>query len=167
MRLDLLGCGRARLSRAALDGCEGAYFLVHGMGSDEEGDFEERERQAALSFRAASARQGLDRIIYLGGIAPQGRPSKHLRSRLKTGELLRAGSVPCVELRASMIIGQGSESWRMLRDLTARLPVMMLPRWLESRTQPIAIEDVVYALVESMRMPLEASVALPLPGPKC
>ena len=96
---------------------------------------------------AAAARPGVERIVYLGGVAPaRARRSEHLRSRLDVGEALRAGPVQTIELRASMIVGYGSLSWLIVRDLAARLPVMVLPRWLKSRTQPVAIDDVVVAL---------------------
>jgi len=100
-----------------------------------------------------------------GGIAPTGTGSEHLRSRLNVGEVLRFGPVKTVELRASMIVGHGSLSWLIVRDLAARLPVMVLPRWLKSRTEPVAIEDVVVALVRALDLPLEASAWFDVPGP--
>ena len=133
----------------------------------EEGDFEEREARAARHFASAAARAGLERVVYLGGVLPEQEPSKHLRSREETGRILREeGEVPCVELRASMIIGHGSASWRIVRDLCARLPAMLLPSWLESRTEPVALEDVVHALRMSMKMPLKSSLVLGIPGPE-
>ena len=95
--------------------------------------------------------------MYLGGVAPsvgrRGAGSEHLRSRLDVGAALRAGPVQTIELRASMIVGFGSLSWLIVRDLAARLPVMVLPRWLKSRTQPVAIDDVVVALVRALDLP--------------
>ena len=147
----------------ALDGCRAALYLVHAIG---EGDGHyQREVAAASTFSAAAARAGVERIVYLGVVAPAGAGSEHLRSRLAVGEALRAGTVTAVELRASMIIGFGSLSWLIVRDLAARLPVMVLPRWLKSRTQPIAIDDVVIALVRALDMPLEASASFDVPGP--
>ena len=114
----------------------------------------------------AAAAAGVERIVYLGGVAPGGPGSDHLRSRLDVGEALRSGPVKTVELRASMIVGHGSLSWLIVRDLAARLPVMILPRWLKSRTEPVAIDDAVVALVRALDMPLEASSWFDVPGPE-
>jgi uncharacterized protein YbjT (DUF2867 family) len=103
--------------------------------------------------------------VYLGGVAPTGAGSEHLRSRLDVGEALRSGPVKTVELRASMIVGHGSLSWLIVRDLAARLPFMILPRWLKSRTQPVAIADVVIALVRALDLPVPASASCDIPGP--
>lgn len=148
----------------ALDGCEGALYLVHGIG--ERGDYHEREVAAAANFSRAAAAAGVERIVYLGGVAPGGPGSDHLRSRLDVGEALRSGPVKTIELRASMIVGNGSLSWLIVRDLAARLPVMILPRWLKSRTEPVAIDDIVVALVRALDMPLEASSWFDVPGPE-
>ena len=142
-----------------------AYKLVHGMGNTDQ-PYEEAERAAAMTFRAAAAAADVRRIVYLGAMRPVGRPSRHLRSRLATGDCLRAGEVTTLELQATMVIGSGSESFRMVRDLAARLPVMLLPKWLNSRTQPIGIADVVYALVLALRMDVTESRAFALPGPE-
>ena len=148
---------------AALDGCRAALYLVHGIG--EGADYHRREVMAASTFARAAAAAGVERIVYLGGVAPSGTASDHLRSRLEVGEALRAGPVQTVELRASMIVGYGSLSWLIVRDLAARLPVMVLPRWLKSRTQPVAIDDVVTALMRALEMPLAASAWYDIPGP--
>ncbi|MEC7948264.1 MAG: NAD(P)H-binding protein [Myxococcota bacterium] len=149
----------------ALDGCGAAFFLVHGM-SDGPG-FVERERAAAEAFAAAAADAGLARIVYLGGMVPEGVPSDHLRSRLETGRILREGAVPCVELRAGMVVGPGSVSWQIVRDIAVRLPVQILPAWLESRSQPVALADVCQVLVTALGLPLEGdAVALDVPGPE-
>jgi uncharacterized protein YbjT (DUF2867 family) len=149
----------------ALEGCEAALYLVHGMG--EGPDFERRDREAAASFSRAAARAGLRRIVYLGGMAPEtAQASPHLRSRLQVGELLRGGPVPTIELRASMIIGHGSLSWLIVRDLAARLPLMILPAWLRSRTQPIGIDDVAVALRGALEVPLAASAWFDIGGPE-
>ena len=148
----------------ALEGCEAALYLVHGMG--EGGDFERRDREGAVRFSRAAASAGVRRIVYLGGMAPEeGKTSPHLRSRLQVGEVLRGGAVPAIELRASMIVGHGSLSWLIVRDLAARLPVMVLPAWLRSLTQPIAIDDVVVALVRALEVPLDASAWFDIGGP--
>ncbi|MEI9952375.1 MAG: NAD-dependent epimerase/dehydratase family protein [Pseudomonadota bacterium] len=112
---------------AAFAGIRIAYYLVHSMGTGAS-DFGELEQRAAHAFAQAAARAQVKRIVYLGGPAPLGPPSEHLRSRLAVGEILRAGPVPAVELRASMVIGPGSASWQIVRDLAVRLPVMVLPR---------------------------------------
>jgi uncharacterized protein YbjT (DUF2867 family) len=104
-------------------------------------------------------------MIYLGGVAPRHRASKHLASRLEVGEILRAGAVITLELRAAMIVGHGSASWQIVRDLALRLPVMVLPSWLRSRLRPIALTDAVRALVDGLDLPLPASRAYDIPGP--
>jgi len=148
---------------AALDGCRAALYLVHGIG--EGADYHRHEVRAAETFARAAAAAGVERIVYLGGVAPSGAGSEHLRSRLEVGAALRAGPVTTVELRASMIVGHGSLSWLIVRDLAARLPFMVLPRWLKSRTQPIAIDDVVTALVRALALPLTSSAWFDIPGP--
>lgn len=149
----------------AVEGVDAAYFLVHGMGGGQR-DYAAKERRAAAEFAAAAARAGVERIIYLGGVAPAGQPSEHLASRLEVGEILRAGSVPTLELRASMIIGTGSASWQIVRDLAMRLPAMLLPAWTASRTCPVALEDVTVALVRGLELPLPASAWYDIPGPE-
>lgn len=150
----------------ALDQCEAAIYLVHSMG--EGSDYCARELRAAQTFARAATTTGVGRIIYLGGVAPPANVpmSDHLRSRLSVGEALRAGSVPAIELRASMIVGHGSLSWQIVRDLAARLPVMVLPRWLRSKTEPVAIDDVVIALLRGLDLPLKGSAWFDLPGPE-
>jgi uncharacterized protein YbjT (DUF2867 family) len=152
----------ARLTRV-LQGCVAALYLVHGMGDG--ADFHRKEVAAARGFARSAAAAGVRRVVYLGGVSPRTEASEHLQSRREVGEALRAGAVPTIELRASMIIGHGSLSWLIVRDLAARLPVMVLPSWLQSRTQPVAIDDVVVALVRALDLPAEASVAYDLPGP--
>jgi uncharacterized protein YbjT (DUF2867 family) len=149
----------------ALAGCRVAYYLVHSLGQSQGGLFE-RERALAATFAAAAERAGVERIVYLGATAPQGPPSEHLRSRLEVGRVLRAGGVPVLELRAAMIVGYGSASWRIVRDLAARLPAMVLPRWLRSRSEPVAIDDVIVALATAARLPLPGSASFDLPGPE-
>ena len=148
----------------ALEGCRAAVYLVHSMG--EGAGFHARELDTAGRFAAAAAAAGVERLVYLGGVAPSGGGSEHLRSRVEVGETLRAGAVPTLELRASMIVGHGSLSWLIVRDLAARLPVMVLPRWLRSRTEPVAIDDVVVALLRALELPLPASVVYDVPGPQ-
>jgi uncharacterized protein YbjT (DUF2867 family) len=150
--------------KAALEGIDAVLYLIHAMG--EAGDFEEKERTAAENLLAAAETAGVKRIVYLGGVAPEGQPSKHLRSRLATGKILRSGSVSTIELRAGMIIGTGSASWCMVRDLAARLPFMILPAWLQNHSQPVAAEDVVHALVRALELPPDVQGVFDLPGPE-
>jgi uncharacterized protein YbjT (DUF2867 family) len=148
----------------ALRGCAAALYLVHGMGDG--ADFHAKEVAAARSFARAVAAAGVRRVVYLGGVSPRTGESEHLQSRREVGAALRAGTVPTIELRASMIIGHGSLSWLIVRDLAARLPLMVLPSWLQSRSQPVAIDDVVVALVRALELPGQASAAYDLPGPE-
>jgi uncharacterized protein YbjT (DUF2867 family) len=157
--------GDARTLPAALEGCEAAFYLVHGMGAHRPG-WAEEERRWARDFAQAAQAAGVRRIIYLGGVAPQDPPSDHLQARLDTGEALRSGPVPCLELRAGMIIGAGSTSWTIVRDLAARLPAMVLPAWLAHRSEPVAVEEVVAALVAGLRLDLPESTWWDIPGPE-
>ena len=150
--------------RRALEGVDAVYLLVHAMGSGAR-DFAARERRMAVDLRDAAAEAGVGRIVYLGGVAPATEPSEHLRSRLAVGEVLRGGPVPTLELRASMIIGNGSASWQIVRDLAMRLPAMILPAWTASRTCPIALDDAVVALVRALDVPLPDSAWYDIPGP--
>lgn len=125
---------------AALAGVDGAYYLVHSMGRGADGDFAARDRQAARNFGDAAANAGVELVVYLGGLAEGG--SEHLRSRHETAEVLRDSGVPVTYLRAAAVIGAGSESFRVVLHLVRRLPVMITPRWTATRTQPIAIADV-------------------------
>ncbi|MFC5834515.1 SDR family oxidoreductase [Nonomuraea insulae] len=132
-------------TRRALEGVEVAYYLIHTMGAT--GRFAERDRLAARTFATAAEQAGVRRIVYLGGLTADEGLSPHLRSRAEVAEIFLRGSVPAVVLRAAVIIGSGSASFEMLRYLTERLPVMTTPRWVRSRTQPIAVRDVLRYLV--------------------
>jgi uncharacterized protein YbjT (DUF2867 family) len=128
----------------ATDGVTTAYYLIHSM---EEGGapFEERDRTAATNFARVAAESGVERVVFLGGLGDDDDPdlSPHLASRHETGRLLAEHGPAVLELRAGMVIGAGSASFRMLEDLVSRLPVMVTPRWVDTRSQPIAIDDVV------------------------
>lgn len=128
----------------ATEGVRIAYYLIHSM---EEGGapFEQRDRTAATNFAQAAASSGVERIVFLGGLGDDGDPdlSPHLASRHETGRLLAEHGPAVLELRAGMVIGAGSASFRMLEDLVRRLPVMVTPRWVDTRSQPISIDDVV------------------------
>lgn len=131
--------------RAAMDGADAAYYLVHSLQSD---DFESKDAEAARAFGAAAARAGLERIVYLGGLgADDGELSPHLRSRRSVEKLLAEAGVPVTVLRAAVVIGDGSISWEISRQLVDHLPIMLTPRWVNTRTQPIALPDVLRYLV--------------------
>ena len=135
----------ASLDRAMAE-VDTAYYLVHSMGAH--GDYRDVDLLAARAFGGAARRAGVRRIIYLGGLAhDDGSLSKHLKSRLETGEALRESGVPVVELRASVVIGSGSLSFEMIRALVERLPVMICPRWVSTEAQPIGIDDLLAYLV--------------------
>ena len=147
----------------AMQSCDAAVYLVHSMADVRR--YERAEEREAKTFLRAAESAGLKRIVYLGGVKPKGKASRHLRSRMRTGEILRSGSVSTIELQASMVIGPGSESWRMVRDLAARLPVMLLPRWLDNRSQPIYIDDVTAAIRLALTLDQPGSAVYALPGP--
>ena len=122
------------------------------MGAD--GDYRENDRVAARNFGEAARRAGVRRIVYLGGLATgEGALSKHLRSRIETGEVLRSSGVPVVEFRASVVIGSGSLSFELIRALVERLPMMICPRWVSTLAQPIGIDDVLAYLAAALALP--------------
>ena len=147
----------------AMEGCRAAYFLVHRISGRK--DYLEREVDGARDFAAAAAAAGLERIVYVGAVEPAGEPSRHLRARLETGRVLRAGGVPTAELRAAMILGAGGASWEMVHQLARRLPAMLLPRWLRNRSQPVLVDDIVVALVAALDLPAGWNGWLDVPGP--
>jgi uncharacterized protein YbjT (DUF2867 family) len=161
-----LDLDRPETLEGALDGADALVFLVHSLGAGHSQDLIAHEEQTARRVLDAATRAGVRRVVYLGGPQPQGFGSAHLSARLRTGEILRSGAPSTIELRASMIIGYGSESWQICRDLAFRLPVMVAPRWTERRTQPIGIADVVVALVAAIDDPLTGSAVFDLPGPE-
>lgn len=143
--------------RRALDGVRVVYYLVHGMGAAE--NFEESDRRAAESFGAAAREAGVGRIVYLGGLGRGDDLSPHLASRQEVGRMLASSGVETIEFRASIVIGTGSTPFEIVRSLTERLPVMITPRWVETRAQPIAIDDVVAYLVAALDLgPGESTV---------
>jgi uncharacterized protein YbjT (DUF2867 family) len=149
---------------AAIQGVDQAYYLVHSMASGSV--FAARDREAAANFGRAARRAGLGRIIYLGGLADDADSlSTHLKSRVETGEALREGGVPVVEFRASIVIGAGSLSFEMIRALVERLPAMICPRWVDTRTQPIAIDDVLSYLRAALDLPEGREGVFEIGGP--
>ena len=129
--------------KAALDGIEVAYYLVHSMGRGNQEDFAEKDRRGARNFGRAAREAGVQRVIYLGGLEGE---SDHLRSREEVAEILTDFVDDTIHARAAMIIGAGSTSFIMLRSLVERLPAMIAPKWIATRTQPIGVGDVVRAL---------------------
>jgi uncharacterized protein YbjT (DUF2867 family) len=150
--------------RRALEGVDVAYYLIHSMNGGPR--FEDVDRTAALSFAAAVRGSGLRRLVYLGGLAPRGvELSPHMRSRQEVGAILSGSEVPTTVFAAGVIIGSGSASFEMLRYLTERLPVMITPRWVGNRVQPIAVRDVLRYLVHAAGLPPEVSGTYDIGGP--
>ena len=155
---------RAETLPAALNGIDAAYYLIHSMSGRVEG-FESRDRQAALNFAVAAKQAGVRRVIYLGGLAAAGGiVSAHLKSRHETGTVLRKFGPPLVELRAGIIVGNGSTSFEIIRCLTERLPVMICPRWVVTKTQPIAVNDVLEYLEAALELPMEVEEPIEVGG---
>jgi uncharacterized protein YbjT (DUF2867 family) len=151
----------------AFSGCGAAYYLVHSMVAQKE-KFVAADRQAAHNMVKAAAKAGLERIIYLGGLAESQEPllSKHLSSRIEVGEILQTGRVPVTTLRAPVILGSGSASFEIIRYLVERLPVMITPRWLRSLNQPIAIRNVLNYLVECLKKTETTGQTYDIGGPE-
>lgn len=139
-----------------------AYFLVHSMAGG--GDFAARERLGARNFARMAAAEGVERIVYLGGLGEES-TSKHLRSRHETARVLGAEGPPLTYFRAAMVVGAGSESYRTLRYLVRRLPVMIAPAWLQTPTQPIGIEATVEYLCRAPEVPESAGREVQIGGP--
>jgi uncharacterized protein YbjT (DUF2867 family) len=146
----------------ALEGAEVAYYLVHSMGRGADGDYAARDQEGAKNFAAAAAAAGVKRIVYLGGL---GEGSKHLDSRHRTAETLRRGEVPVVYFRAAAVLGAGSESFRTAFYLVRRLPVMVTPRWVTTRTQPVAVADAIAFLAAAADLDLPVEREIEIGGP--
>ncbi|NEA60668.1 SDR family oxidoreductase [Streptomyces sp. SID13666] len=153
--------------RSAFEGVHTAYYLVHALGTGR--GFEETDRRAARLFAEQARAAGVRRIVYLGGLTPNGVPeselSAHLRSRAEVGHILLGSGVPTAVLRAAVIIGSGSASFEMLRYLTERLPLMVTPSWVRTRIQPIAVRDVLHCLVGAATLPPDVSRTFDIGGP--
>lgn len=143
-------------------GVEVAYYLVHAMAGG--GDFAARERQGARNFARMAADEGVERVVYLGGLGDE-RTSKHLRSRAETARVLRANGPPLTYFRAAMVVGAQSESYRTLRHLVGRLPVMIAPAWLKTDTQPIGIDATVEYLRRAPEVPESIGSEVQIGGP--
>lgn len=151
--------------RSLPQGVDAAYYLIHSMGSG--GDFARKEGQCAGNFSAAAKTHGWKRIIYLGGLAADGgQLSEHLSSRRKVEEILRGSGVPLTVLRASIIVGSGSASFEIIRDLAEKLPVLVTPRWVHTHCQPIAIRNVLDYLTAILKHPETAHGSYDIGGPE-
>lgn len=139
----------------ALKNVDVAFYLIHSMSANNSGDFHQRDMEAAQNFGRAAKKNKVSQIIYLGGLGnPDDEPlSKHLASRQQTGETLRESGVPVTEFRAAVVVGSGSKSFEMVRYLTERVPIMICPKWVYSKTQPIAIRNVLQYLVAAVNKP--------------
>jgi len=144
----------------ALEGVDVAYYLIHSMGSGQ--GFEERDRMSAKNFRDACIEKGVKRIVYLGGLGVKETASKHLMSRIETGEILsgRPDALQCVWFRAGAIIGSGSASFEIIRHLVEKLPVIITPKWVFSRTQPVAVDDVLSYLENAISLPIQENLII-------
>jgi uncharacterized protein YbjT (DUF2867 family) len=154
--------------RGAGEGVDVAYYLIHSMGRGAAGksdgaDFGERERTSARNFARMAKEEGIGQVVYLGGLGEPG--SEHLRSRQATAETLAAEGPPLTYFRAAMVVGAGSESFRTLYYLVKRLPVMISPAWLRTRTQPIGIDDVIAYLQAAPRTPRSRGREIEIGGP--
>jgi uncharacterized protein YbjT (DUF2867 family) len=141
-----------------------AYYLVHSMGRGSSGDFVERDREAAREFAEMTREEGVDQVVYLGGLGGES-GSKHLQSRHATALQLRKSGPPLTYFRAAMVVGAKSESYRTLRYLVQRLPAMIAPAWLKNETQPIAIDDVLEYLVTAPSVPDSRGGEIQIGGP--
>jgi len=148
----------------ALQGIDVAYYLIHSMGSGK--DFEERDRRSAENFRDVCIEAGVKRLIYLGGLGVKEAASKHLRSRIETGEILngRPDRLQVIWFRAGAIIGAGSASFEIIRNLVQKLPVMITPRWVNTRTQPIAVDDVLSYLAAAITLDVQGNLVVDIGG---
>lgn len=148
---------------AAMEGIEIAYYMIHSMQRGD--DFQQRDRDAAENFAKAAAEAGVQRIVYLGGLGSHDdNLSKHLSSRQEVGQMLGSYGVPVTEFRAAVIVGSGSASFEMIRYLTERVPVMILPKWTKTRTQPLAIRDALFYLEAALETPSEGSHIIEIGG---
>lgn len=143
-------------------GVDAAYYLVHSLGLA--GDFGADEQDTARTFAAAARERGVGRLVYLGGIVHDEDLSPHLASRREVGEILRGSGVPTIEFRTSIVVGAGSASFELVRDLVDALPVLVGPDWLDNPAQPIGVDDVVAYLVAALDVPLDESAVYEIGG---
>lgn len=159
---DVLDAGSLR---GAGEGVDVAYYLVHGMGRGSDREFAEREREAARNFARMAVDEGVGRVVYLGGLGDHP-SSQHLQSRHETAQILGEEGPPLTYVRAGMVVGAGSESYRTLRHLVARLPVMLAPAWLRTPTQPVDVDDAVAYLAAAAEEPRSAHREVQIGGPE-
>jgi len=149
---------------SALAGCDAAYYLVHSLDS---ADFADKDAVGARTFGRAARAAGVQRIIYLGGLGEEGAGlSEHLRSRQEVEGLLGEAGVPVTTIRAGVIIGHGGLSWELMRELVAHLPIMLTPRWVRTKAQPVGIADVVAYLSAVLELPETAGQVYEIGGPE-
>jgi uncharacterized protein YbjT (DUF2867 family) len=148
----------------ALERVDAAYYLVHSLGAD---DFAEKDRRGARNFRRAASDAGVERVVYLSGLGDEDREdlSEHLASRREVERVLSEGAFDLTTLRAAVIVGEGNESFRIVRQLAGRLPVMVTPRWVRNPCQPIAVDDVVAYLAGVLETPAAAGNTYEVGGP--
>jgi uncharacterized protein YbjT (DUF2867 family) len=168
--LERLGCELAEgdaLDAGSLhgagEGVDVVYYLIHSMGRGGSGDFREREQAAARNVARMAKREGIEQAVYLGGLGEPG--SEHLKSRHEAAMTLAEEGPPLTYLRAAMVVGSGSESFRALYHLTKRLPLMIAPAWLRTRTQPIGIDDVLAYLCAAPHTPASRGREVQIGGP--
>lgn len=150
--------------REAMRGADAAWFLIHSMGGED--DFAEQDRRIATTFATAARDEGVRRIVYLGGLHPEGEQlSAHLASRVEVGRILMDSGVPTAAIQAGVVLGDGSASFDMLRSLSERLPGSVGPRWLDNKIQPIHVDDVVHHLVRAADLPAEQNRTFDVGGP--
>ena len=146
-----------------LKGVEVAYYLVHSL---DDADFERKDAEAARAFASAAAEQGVKQIIYMGGLGDDGDLSAHLRSRREVEGLLAETGIPVTVLRAAIVVGAGGISWELTRQLVKNLPAMVVPRWVNTRTQPIAVDDVIRYLAGVVGVPEAFGRTFEIGGPE-
>lgn len=159
VELDVL---RPQTLPPALDGVHTAFYLVHSMEPGAEGSFSERDAVGARNFARAAEAAGVDRVIYLGGLAPADDAglSRHLASRNETGRILGEEGPPLIDFRAAMVVSEDSASFRMLMDLVNRLPAMIVPQWVDTPSQPIAVDDVLAYLIAALTVTTQERVTV-------
>ncbi|MGO2368282.1 MAG: DUF2867 domain-containing protein [Serratia sp. (in: enterobacteria)] len=149
---------------AALWDIDAVYYLIHGMGDGD--DFIEKERQAAENLRDALRSSSVKQVIFLGALQPGGDSSPHLVARKLTGEILRQSGIPITELRASIIVGPGSAAFEIMRDMVYNLPILTPPRWVRSKSSPVALENLLVYLADLLEHPAEENRIFDVAGPE-
>ncbi|MFT2795983.1 DUF2867 domain-containing protein [Serratia sp. N21D137] len=149
---------------AALWHIDAVYYLIHGMGDGD--DFIEKERQAAENLRDALRGSNVKQVIFLGALQPEGNSSPHLIARKLTGEILRQSGIPVTELRASIVVGPGSAAFEIMRDMVYNLPILTPPRWVRSKSSPVALDNLLTYLTELLQHPAQENRIFDVAGPE-